>query len=222
MAITPEKKLLEAKKLLMFIRKHHGKLVTPAEFFEDSDLSASVRKDLVKKLVEKGFIDRHGAAQSTQYGMVEGNDIELLHLIEEPSALSAFLWPRYEGHLGSAPDDDDEELEDAVDDRSEESEEVDPQTALLRSIATNLAGLTELVAAVFTKLQEGGDVRTIDLAPFVKSYTGLHDRIASLEKKINTIQEGMGLTNGDEENPRGSDRGVQDEAEDDREGARSS
>lgn len=224
MALSPEQKLAAVRTTLMLIRKNPGVVATPAELFNDTVLTDSMRKDVGKKLTAAGFIRKAGAGRSTRYIFLDTDAVvlrdELDDLIDDAEALSAFLWPRFEGHLGSAAPDEEGEIEDALlaAEASDDDEEVDPQTALLRSIATNLAGLTELVAAVFTTVKEGGGTANFDLTPFVRSYTSLTERVASMEKKIITIQEGMGLSNGTEEEPRGTDRGLQDTSADDREG----
>lgn len=223
MTLRPEQRLAQVRSGLVRLIEAKTPL-SSTEIFPM--LGESMRRSDLSKLLQLDYIVKLGSRNFTKYVLSQkpGALDALVELAEDPEKISSFIWPRFEGHLGNQADDG-EETEET--DEGLEDEEAAPaeelsgslgalsDRQLLEGIANNLGGLTQLVAAIFTQLKEGGDMRSVDLTPFVQSYSSLQERITSVEKKINNVEVGLGLIDGSKDT-RSSGAGVQ--GADDREG----
>jgi hypothetical protein len=222
MGLSPEQRLVAVRRGLVVLYNAREPCAS-TDLFDESFGEAS-RRRILKKLLEGHYVEKLGAGTQVRYSARVDAVEQLTELIESPEKLSAFIWPRFEGHLGSTPAiaDSVTELEDSSEEESEEEPEEEPRGVLegdaaiplLRGIAEAIGGLTELVAALYTNSKEGGDARpSVDLAPFVRSYVGLREEMKVFNTRLANIEKGLGLREADEEDNRGSGRGLQNTTE---------
>ena len=219
MSLSPEQRLVAVRKGLIILYNAPEPCAS-TDLFDEAFGEAS-RRRILKKLLEGHYIEKLGTGVQVRYSARADAVEQLTELIESPEKLSAFIWPRFEGHFGSTPAiaDSAAELEDSSDEEPEEEPEEEPRGVLegdaaiplLKGIAEAIGGLTELVAALYTNSKEGVDARpSVDLAPFVRSYVGLREEMKVLNTRLANIEKGLGLREADEEDNRGSGRGLQD------------
>jgi hypothetical protein len=202
---SPEARLLEVVRALKRLRSAKAPLTVSEIFLRDGPLSTWSARRLVAKFVKLGVLTRDGETTPARY-YVSCDDEVLNDFIDTPVKLSEVIW----GEPGQESEESADEEVPANEESPEEEEESQEEQQMvqgdvsLRGIAENQAALTELVVEIFKRTPDDGARPAIDLAPFVKSFVGVHEELRRISAQLAGIEKALGLKESNEDDRRGS------------------